>query len=88
MQTFPVKNLQIMNAAQDLVDAWLKATRRKPFHTHAHEASLKMWPSDRGGRAEREAFVAAAEMVRSGRAHAKDNPDPMLYRIDKVLRSD
>jgi hypothetical protein len=85
MQYTPPRDVMIIFAAQQLVDSWLRARKRRPFGEAVQTESHRLWDELPEYRAVRKAFVAAANRARTGRGHAEANPEPLLDVIHREL---
>ncbi|MDQ2683573.1 MAG: hypothetical protein M3Y37_08610 [Chloroflexota bacterium] len=79
------REVMIMFAAQQLVDSWLRARKRRPFAEAARAESHRIWNEHPEYRNVRRAFVAAARRARAGYGHAEANPAPLLDVINQEL---
>jgi hypothetical protein len=76
----------IIEAAQLLVDDWLRSSRRGPFRRAVHQAQLS-WGIAFASDLERTAFGRVANAIRVGKGHARLNPAPLLQIIRDTSRA-
>ena len=76
----------IIEAAQDLVDGWLRSSKRGPFGRAVHRAQ-QSWGSTVTSDLERTAFGRVANAIRVGKGHARLNPGPLTQIIRESFRS-
>jgi hypothetical protein len=75
----------IIEAAQHLVDNWLRSNKRGPFGRAVHQAELS-WGHSFATDLERTAFGRVANAIRVGKGHARLNPAPLLLIIRDTFR--
>jgi hypothetical protein len=76
----------IIEAAQLLVDGWLRSSRRGPFGRAVHQAE-QSWSHAFDSDVERAAFGRVANAIRVGKGHAWFNPAPLMQIIHDTFRS-
>ena len=78
--------ITIIEAAQDLVDGWLRSSKRGPFSRAVHQAQHS-WGTILTSDVERTAFGRVANAIRVGKGHARLNPAPLMQIIRETIRS-
>ncbi len=75
----------IMFVAQRTVDRWLHSDHRGPFNRMIERLENYLWDDQPGSNAQKKAFRRAANAIRVGKGHARENPAPVYDIVHRTL---